>query len=219
TGREWDATLGLHHFRARWMSPSVGRFLGRDPIGFEGSEWGLYHFGNASALNALDPSGLDCLASCNQAKRRSERQCCQAAKAIPNFDGGNRGLTFCCDGRVVTCVWSNRVNDDFGNLNAKRIILNCIHKHEENHVPDIRPCPDICPDLRYGEPVDGYTVPMSECLALKRHIRCLIPGLRSCGNDLECKEEVSREITEIFNNMKRWCDAADIKGGVPGVYE
>jgi RHS repeat-associated protein len=34
TGREWDATLGLHHFRARWMSPSAGRFLGRDPIGY-----------------------------------------------------------------------------------------------------------------------------------------------------------------------------------------
>jgi RHS repeat-associated protein len=32
TGREWDATLGLYHFRAWWMSPSAGRFLGRDPI-------------------------------------------------------------------------------------------------------------------------------------------------------------------------------------------
>ncbi len=35
TGREWDSTLALHHFRARWMSPSAGRFLGRDPIGYE----------------------------------------------------------------------------------------------------------------------------------------------------------------------------------------
>jgi RHS repeat-associated protein len=42
TGREWDATLGLHHFRARWMSPSAGRFLTRDPIGFKGSRWNLY---------------------------------------------------------------------------------------------------------------------------------------------------------------------------------
>jgi RHS repeat-associated protein len=33
TGREWDETLGLHHFRARWMSPLAGRFLSRDPIG------------------------------------------------------------------------------------------------------------------------------------------------------------------------------------------
>ncbi|MFN7877736.1 MAG: hypothetical protein ACK5PB_20625 [Pirellula sp.] len=25
TGREWDETLGLHHFRARWMSPQNKR--------------------------------------------------------------------------------------------------------------------------------------------------------------------------------------------------
>ena len=30
SGREWDETLGLHHFRARWMSPLAGRFLGRE---------------------------------------------------------------------------------------------------------------------------------------------------------------------------------------------
>ena len=35
TGREWDETLGHHHFRARWMSLLAGRFLGRDPIEFE----------------------------------------------------------------------------------------------------------------------------------------------------------------------------------------
>jgi RHS repeat-associated protein len=38
TGREWDETLGLHHFRTRWMSPLAGRFLGRDPIGFMGKD-------------------------------------------------------------------------------------------------------------------------------------------------------------------------------------
>jgi RHS repeat-associated protein len=58
TGREWDATLGLHHFRARWMSPSAGRFLGRDPIGYAGTEWGLYEFVRSRALDRLDPSGL-----------------------------------------------------------------------------------------------------------------------------------------------------------------
>jgi RHS repeat-associated protein len=56
TGREWDATLGLHHFRARWMSPSAGRFLTRDPIGFKGSRWNLYR--NDFELNDMDPSGL-----------------------------------------------------------------------------------------------------------------------------------------------------------------
>jgi RHS repeat-associated protein len=38
TGREWDATLGLHHFRARWLSGLTGRFLTRDPIGFNGGK-------------------------------------------------------------------------------------------------------------------------------------------------------------------------------------
>ncbi len=32
TGHEWDATLALHHFRARWVSGLTGRFLSRDPI-------------------------------------------------------------------------------------------------------------------------------------------------------------------------------------------
>ena len=56
TAREWDATLGLHHFRARWMSPSAGRFLGRDPIGYEDGEH-LYAVGSNRPLAILDPSG------------------------------------------------------------------------------------------------------------------------------------------------------------------
>jgi RHS repeat-associated protein len=66
TGREWDATLGLHHFRARWMSPSAGRFLGRDPIGYaDGAN--PYEIFHSTALRRLDPSGyapLDCSCHC-----------------------------------------------------------------------------------------------------------------------------------------------------------
>ncbi|MFN8741505.1 MAG: RHS repeat domain-containing protein [Pirellula sp.] len=57
TGREWDETLGLHHFRARWMSPLAGRFLGRDPIGYL-SDVGLYRYIFSSPMSRLDPSGL-----------------------------------------------------------------------------------------------------------------------------------------------------------------
>jgi RHS repeat-associated protein len=55
TGREWDATLGLHHFRARWMSGLTGRFLTRDPIGFNGGK-NLYR--NGFDLRQTDPSGM-----------------------------------------------------------------------------------------------------------------------------------------------------------------
>ncbi|MFG0262106.1 MAG: RHS repeat-associated core domain-containing protein [Novipirellula sp. JB048] len=36
TGREWDGELGLYHYRARMYSPDSGRFVSRDPIGYEG---------------------------------------------------------------------------------------------------------------------------------------------------------------------------------------
>jgi uncharacterized protein RhaS with RHS repeats len=41
------------------MSPSAGRFLTRDPIGYEGSEWGLYEYVDSSPLVYVDPTGLD----------------------------------------------------------------------------------------------------------------------------------------------------------------
>jgi len=68
TAREWDATVGLYHFRARWMSGLTGRFLTRDPIGFKGSRWDLYEFVEGSSLNGLDPSGkilIACTCGCH----------------------------------------------------------------------------------------------------------------------------------------------------------
>ena len=58
TGREWDATLALYHFRARWMSGLSGRFISRDPIGYAGSSWGLYEFVAGRALSSVDPTGF-----------------------------------------------------------------------------------------------------------------------------------------------------------------
>ena len=57
TGREWDATLGLHHFRARWMSSIAGSFLGRDPIGYDDA-LGMYTFVNNRPTFYTDPTGL-----------------------------------------------------------------------------------------------------------------------------------------------------------------
>jgi RHS repeat-associated protein len=56
TGREWDATLGLHHFRARWMSPNAGRFLQRDPVGWFGG-YNSYGYCVSSVMNRVDPEG------------------------------------------------------------------------------------------------------------------------------------------------------------------
>jgi RHS repeat-associated protein len=55
TGREWDAELKLHHFRARWYDPPTGGFVSRDPLGY-GDGMSLYrgYFG----VRGVDPLGL-----------------------------------------------------------------------------------------------------------------------------------------------------------------
>jgi RHS repeat-associated protein len=95
TGREWDATLGLHHFRARWMSPSAGRFLGRDPIGYEDG-WLLYKAG--MFLVGIDFSGnkLTVLPSAANSKETCS-------------DGGNKTFYLNtagvpCDGVIIAFV-------------------------------------------------------------------------------------------------------------------
>ncbi|WP_430453468.1 RHS repeat-associated core domain-containing protein [Rhodopirellula europaea] len=57
TGREWDETIELYHFRARMYDPKAGRFIGRDPIGYDGSPWNLYTYHFSSPVVGTDPTG------------------------------------------------------------------------------------------------------------------------------------------------------------------
>jgi RHS repeat-associated protein len=54
TGREWDAGLSLYYFRARWLDPKAGRFIGRDPLGYVD---GLGLYGAYFVPNKVDPEG------------------------------------------------------------------------------------------------------------------------------------------------------------------
>ncbi|MGH9331002.1 MAG: RHS repeat-associated core domain-containing protein [Vicinamibacterales bacterium] len=57
TGREADGT-GLFYYRARFYDPRLQRFVGEDPIGFDGADANLYAYvGNAPVIFS-DPLGL-----------------------------------------------------------------------------------------------------------------------------------------------------------------
>ncbi|MGH3690504.1 MAG: RHS repeat-associated core domain-containing protein [Microbacterium sp.] len=63
TGRDNDSTggLSLYNLRNRFYSPTLGRFLTQDPIGFAGGEANLYACVQNRPTTATDPTGLWCL--------------------------------------------------------------------------------------------------------------------------------------------------------------
>lgn len=58
TGRELDPETGLYHYRARAYSPTLGRFLQRDPLG-QLPDVNVYRYVGNHPLDATDPFGLD----------------------------------------------------------------------------------------------------------------------------------------------------------------
>lgn len=58
TGREWDKETGLYYYNARYYDPMEGRFVSKDPIGFDGGDVNLYAYVRNNPVNLKDPSGL-----------------------------------------------------------------------------------------------------------------------------------------------------------------
>lgn len=44
TGQRYDSEIGLYNYKMRYYSPSIGRFLQPDPIGFAGGDLNLYAY-------------------------------------------------------------------------------------------------------------------------------------------------------------------------------
>ncbi len=56
TGRENDGT-GLYYNRARYYSPTLGRFISQDPLGFAGGDPNLYGYVGNDPANLSDKTG------------------------------------------------------------------------------------------------------------------------------------------------------------------
>jgi RHS repeat-associated protein len=117
TGREWDQTLGLYHFRARWMSGLAGRFMGRDPIGYRD---GFNFYMNYLGMRRVDPSGKGCRVDfeCDLIKSitvgTNDYDCVYKCKSVSQTLAGLSG------GGIdpITC---EDVPDDLEILNTERV--------------------------------------------------------------------------------------------------
>jgi RHS repeat-associated protein len=66
-GSRWDSTSGFYNRRGREYSPTLGRWLQVDPIGFAGGDANIYRFVGNSPTNLVDPSGLFSMGFADQA--------------------------------------------------------------------------------------------------------------------------------------------------------
>ncbi|HEY0313478.1 MAG TPA: RHS repeat-associated core domain-containing protein [Allosphingosinicella sp.] len=87
TGQAWLSELGLYYYKARFYSPTMGRFLQTDPVGY-GSGMNRYAYVGSDPVNSIDPTGLTPCAA-NRSDCLPPKQDSDGGEGGDDGDGGD----------------------------------------------------------------------------------------------------------------------------------
>jgi len=228
TGQRFDPESGLHYYKNRYYSSAQGRFISRDPIGYNDS-------GNLDLHRNIQDSPIETVSYadgpnlCQYTRSKpalytdpdglkvhlpgwSER-CCKKAKKQGD-DMGHGGGVICCDGELVTCAWLPKRpgRPKF----VQKLLTECIQEHEKDHLHEHNQadCPKCGVSRAHPTDPSQDVLNQDECDAYKVSIECLRKNIKRCdelGNKNEregCQRELNSRIQlEIeYANSKYKCD-------------
>jgi RHS repeat-associated protein len=207
-------TATRQYVRARHLDVSVGRWMSRDPLG-PGKGRNMYSYANASPLLLRDPSGQVpvlpfffagagalLLMGCRRRPLTCREVCAMAAESpavraeMARFQIGG-GTIICYRHLRCPCLIPDR--NQQGRIFQPPVgvcpsLDACAQAHEDQHVPDTKPCDTKRQDLYVAEPLVPGWVPVAECLLRTQEVGCLRRALAQRGLSPVCARWIRNRI-------------------------